>query len=124
MDEVPEKLRVRFNETMNREARENMRQRHPVFSRYNVEQEEAAAEKVNEMLLNQFERNLPLGWVYIDGTWKLPEDLVADVIAYRTETRWFYALPPSKMPPPAKDMLDYLKEIGETPEIQQQQGRF
>ena len=85
LNDLPEKLRARFDPELNRRAREQVLERHPVFSRLNLERQERIDEKVKEMLTRQFEQNLARGWVYIDGSWKLPADMVHDVLVYRRQ---------------------------------------
>ncbi|MBQ4479737.1 MAG: hypothetical protein II943_03770 [Victivallales bacterium] len=119
MDELPEKIRARFDPDLNRIARERMLARHPIITRYKLDREDAIAAKVNEWLLSQFEQNLPRGWVYVNNAWKLPEDMVEDVIEYRLSMGWFYVQKPTSTVPPVQDLLTYLKEIGKVPTIEQ-----
>ena len=93
--------------------------RHPIITRYKLDREDAIAAKVNEWLLSQFEQNLPRGWVYVNNAWKLPEDMVEDVIEYRLSMGWFYVQKPTSTVPPVQDLLTYLKEIGKVPTIEQ-----
>ena len=85
LNDLPEKLRARFDPDLNRRAREQALDRHPVFSRLNMERDEVIAEKVKEMLTRQFEQNLQRGWVYIDDSWKTPSDMVHDVLVFRRQ---------------------------------------
>ena len=85
LNDLPEKLRARFDPDLNRRAREQVLDRHPVFSRLNLERQEKIDERVKMMLTQQFEQNLQRGWVYIDDSWKLPSDMVHDVLVYRRQ---------------------------------------
>ncbi len=85
MDDLPKKLRVRFNPDMNRAARAEMIDRHPIFARNSMERGELITEKVKEMLARQLEQNLARGWIYIGDSWKTPADMVHDVLVFRRQ---------------------------------------
>ncbi|MBO4619964.1 MAG: hypothetical protein J5654_07625 [Victivallales bacterium] len=85
LDDLPEKLRARFDPELNRRAREQFLDRHPVFSRLNLERQEMIDAKTKEMLCRQFEQNLPRGWIFIGDSWKVPADMVHDVLVFRRQ---------------------------------------
>ena len=85
LNDIPEKLRARFDDDLNRRARLQVMDRRPVFTRISLACQDFIDAKVKEMLTRQFEQNLGRGWVYIDGGWKTPADMVHDVLVYRRQ---------------------------------------
>ena len=85
LDDLPEKLRARFDIELNRRAREQFLERHPVYSRLNLERQEMIDTKTKEMLTRQLEQNLPRGWIFIGDSWKIPADMVHDVLVFRRQ---------------------------------------
>ena len=85
LDSIPKKLRARFDRELNRRARIELMERHPIINKYEAERSEAISDLVKTMLEKQFENNLTNGWVYIDNSWKIPADMVHDVLVYRRQ---------------------------------------
>ena len=80
LNDLPEKLRVRFDAKLNRKAKLDLLKKHPIITRYKNEWETAVYEKTNEMLINQFETNLKMGLVYVDESWIFPEELAENIV--------------------------------------------
>lgn len=82
-NDLPEDLRARFLPQLNKEKREAELRKHPIINRYRIEWENELAVRVRDRLDAQYEKNLRKGWVYINKAWRVPEDLVEDILTSR-----------------------------------------
>ena len=84
-DDLPEIIRARFDPELNAKCRQREVDRHLLIGKIQLEKEEAISKLVKEKQLQQFEKNLPRGWVYVNETWKMPSEMVDDTLDYRRE---------------------------------------
>ena len=80
--DLPEEIAARFDAEKNEELRKKMIARHPVTSKYNIEREEEADKIAKAILEKQFKQNLRRGWIYIDGGWTIPAELVGSILKF------------------------------------------
>jgi len=81
--DLPEYYRARFDAKENEKARREMINRHVRVGRYKLEKQEALFNKKKQMLEEQYAKNLPRGWVYVDDAWHIPADLVENFVKTR-----------------------------------------
>ncbi len=81
--DIPEKLRARFDAKLNAEYRKKLQERHPLITKYRIKCEEEADRRHDAAIGAQMEANLKHGWVYINGTWHEPADMVDDILEQR-----------------------------------------
>ncbi len=82
-NDLPEEIRACFIPQLNKEKRTEEFNKHRIITRYNLEREEEEATRMREKLNAQFAKNLPKQWVYINKAWRLPVDMVEDIVRYR-----------------------------------------
>lgn len=82
-NDLPEEIRARFKPELNRQMRQEEFDKHWVITRYNIEREEELAVRCREKLNAQFNKNLRKDWVYINKAWRVPADLVEDIVTSR-----------------------------------------
>ena len=80
--DLPTELQACFDRKLNEEAKAKFIRTYPGIGSRELDYEAFLAEKLREALDKQFVRNLPNGWIYINDSWHLPEDIVEDVIAH------------------------------------------
>lgn len=83
MDDLPDLLRPRFDARLNQEARQKEVDKHILIQRAELKREEAIAALTKEKQQKQFDQNLPRGWVYVNECWKMPSEMVDEVLEYR-----------------------------------------
>lgn len=83
LKDLPELLRARFDPELNEQCRKKLYAQHPLYSKYQLEKEDEIKRRYDELLRKQMEKNLPRGWVYINNVWKVPADLIEDVLENR-----------------------------------------
>ncbi len=83
LDDLPDLLRPRFDAKLNQEARQKEVDKHILIQKAELKREEAIAALTKEKQKKQFERNLPRGWVYVNECWKMPSEMVDEILEYR-----------------------------------------
>lgn len=81
LSDLPENIRACFDPDLNRIARAKRIAQHPVIGQYNLRREEIINKIVKEWLLEQLEQNLSAGWIYVNGCWVMPSDIVLQVLS-------------------------------------------
>lgn len=82
-NDLPDEIRARFDSKLNEEAKSKFIRTYPGLGSRELDYESFLADKLREELQKQFEKNLPNGWIYINDSWRLPEDIVTEVIEHQ-----------------------------------------
>ncbi len=80
--DLPTDLQACFDKKLNDEAKAKFIRTYPGLGSRDLDYEQFLADKLREELAKQFVKNLPQGWIYVNDSWRLPEDIVEDVIEH------------------------------------------
>ena len=83
LSDLPKAVQARFDEKLNKEMREDYMRRRPITTKYMLDVQTRVADECKKQVEAQMKKNLGRGWVYINDAWKLPEDMLDDVLDFR-----------------------------------------
>lgn len=107
LDDLPQKLRARFDEKLNAKAKLDFLKKHILITNYINSLDTEIQEKLNKEWVSGFEKNLNLGFVYVDDAWLLPEELAERIVKYNMDKVWYMRTPNG-----ALDKVDPYRIVG------------
>lgn len=83
LNDLPESIRARFDAEWNKKLRQKYIDAHPIISKYQIAQSEEIQRLYKECLAQQMDKNLRRGWIMINNAWRMPQDMVEEILEYR-----------------------------------------
>ncbi|MBR4611994.1 MAG: hypothetical protein IKO40_04685 [Kiritimatiellae bacterium] len=107
LDDIPQMLRVRFDNKLNVKAKLDFLKKHVLITNYKNAWDTDIRTKLNKEWVSSFEKNLNMGFVYVDDAWLLPEELAERIVKYNMDKVWYMRTPNG-----ALDKVDPYRIIG------------